>query len=84
MRDSLPAACRLFSRGMIFTHARVSLALLSLRKNGGLLVVYGIQTLDILVLNSIRGHKTNSNSRKIFEKNPIRKGKFQSVYVLMI
>ena len=36
----LPAACRLFSRGVIFTRARVSLALLSLRKNGGLLVVY--------------------------------------------
>ena len=34
------AACRLFSRGVIFTCARVSLALLSLRKNGGLLVVY--------------------------------------------
>ena len=33
---SLPAACRLF---LIFTRARVSLALLSLRKNGGLLVV---------------------------------------------
>ena len=31
---------RLFSRGVIFTPARVSLALLSLRKNGGLLVVY--------------------------------------------
>ena len=37
---SLPAAWRLFSRGMIFTRARVSPALLSLRKNGGLLVVY--------------------------------------------
>ena len=37
---SLPAACRLFSRGVIFTRARVSVALLSLRKNGGLLVVY--------------------------------------------
>ena len=35
----LPAACRLFSRGVIFTRTRVSLALLSLRKNGGLLVV---------------------------------------------
>ena len=34
------AACRLFSRGVIFTRARVSLALLSPRKNGGLLVVY--------------------------------------------
>ena len=33
-------ACRLFSRGVIFTRAPVSLALLSLRKNGGLLVVY--------------------------------------------
>ena len=31
--------CRLFSRGAIFTRVRVSLALLSLRKNGGLLVV---------------------------------------------
>ena len=31
---SLPAACRLISRGMNFTRARVSLALLSLRKNG--------------------------------------------------
>ena len=37
---SLPAACHLFSRGLIFTRARVLLALLSLRKNGGLLVVY--------------------------------------------
>ena len=32
--------CRPFSRGVIFTRARVLLALLSLRKNGGLLVVY--------------------------------------------
>ena len=31
--------CCLFSRGVIFTRARVSLAVLSLRKNGGLLVV---------------------------------------------
>ena len=38
--DTRPAARRLFSRGMIFTRARVSLALLSLRENGGLLVVY--------------------------------------------
>ena len=30
----------IFSRGVIFTLARVSLALLSLRKNRGLLVVY--------------------------------------------
>ena len=37
---SLPATCCLFSRGVIFTPARVSLTLLSLRKNGGLLVVY--------------------------------------------
>ena len=38
--ESLSAACRLFSRGVIFTRARVSLALLSLRKSGELLVVY--------------------------------------------
>ena len=37
---SLPAACRLFSRGVIFTRARVSLALQSLMTNGGPLVVY--------------------------------------------
>ena len=37
-----------FSRGVIFTRARVSLALLSLRKNGGLLVVYlGIRILSL-------------------------------------
>ena len=35
----IPAACSLFPRGVIFTRARVSLALLSLKKNGGLLVV---------------------------------------------
>ena len=40
-REKRRHACRLFSRGVIFTPARVSLALLSLRKNGGLLVVYG-------------------------------------------
>ena len=34
------AACRLFSRGVIFTRARVSLPLLSVRTNGGLPVVY--------------------------------------------
>ena len=37
---SLPSACRLFSSKVIFMGAGVSLALLSLRKNGGLLVVY--------------------------------------------
>ena len=39
-KGDLPAACRLFSRGVIFTRARVSLPLISLKKNGGLLVVY--------------------------------------------
>ena len=34
-----------FSRGVIFTRAHVSLALPSLRKNGGLLVVYIAQSL---------------------------------------
>ena len=33
----------LFSRGVIFTRARVSLALPSLKKNGGLLVVYCVK-----------------------------------------
>ena len=37
---SPPAVCRLFSCGVIFTRARVLVALLSLRKKGGLLVVY--------------------------------------------
>ena len=46
---SLPAACRLFLRGVIFMRARVSLALLSLRKNEGLLVVYKmIVSFDLL------------------------------------
>ena len=39
-REKRLAVCHLFSRGVIFTPAHVSLALLSLRKNGGLLVVY--------------------------------------------
>ena len=53
---SLPTACRLFSRGVIFTRARVSLALLSLRKNGGLFVVYLKRYLPAqldLVLNKV-------------------------------
>ena len=37
---SLLIVCRLFSRGVIFMHARISLALLFLRKNGGLPIVY--------------------------------------------
>ena len=49
----LPAACRLFSRGVFFTPARVSLALLSLRKNGGLLVVYLLSHVDIYSFPSL-------------------------------
>ena len=37
---SLSVTCHLFSHGVIFTRARVSLALLSPRTNEGLLVVY--------------------------------------------
>ena len=37
---SLPTACCLFLHVVIFTRAHVSLTLLSMRKNGGLLVVY--------------------------------------------
>ena len=43
------AACRLFLRGVIFTRARVSLALLSLRKNGGLLVVYPFKSKEMSI-----------------------------------
>ena len=46
---SLPAACRLFLRGVIFTCSRVSLALLSLRKNGGLLVVYPFKSKEMSI-----------------------------------
>ena len=38
-RENLPTASRFFSRGVIFTRARVQHALLTLRKNGGPLVV---------------------------------------------
>ena len=44
-KGDLPAACRLFSRGVIFTRARVSLPLLSLRKNGGELSSRGTATI---------------------------------------
>ena len=38
-----------FSYRVIFTLARVLLALLTLRKNGGLLLVYGNSARDVLV-----------------------------------
>ena len=38
--EGSPAASRLFSHGVIFTRARTSSALLSVRENEGLLVVY--------------------------------------------
>ena len=40
----------LFSCGVIFTRARVSLTLLSLRKNGGLLEVYVLACVPTLVI----------------------------------
>ena len=40
--DTRRGESRLFSRGVILRRARVSLALISLRKNGGLLVVYSL------------------------------------------
>ena len=46
-------ACRLFSREVIFTRAHVSLALLSLRKNGGLLVVYHLFNIVIPIISSL-------------------------------
>ena len=59
------ATCRLFSRGVIFTRARVLLALLSLRKNGGLLVVY--------LATSV-----HSNTRKFALEVWTQLGKFRS------
>ena len=43
-RHAAPHRVSPFSRGVIFTHARVSLPLLSLRTNGGLLEVYKKRT----------------------------------------
>ena len=59
---SLPAACRLFSRGVILTPARVSLALPSLRKNGGLLVVY----LSAVVAPGKRAHRDGEKRKASF------------------
>ena len=79
---SLPAACRLFSRGVIFTRARVSLALLSLRKNGGLLVVYVIMCREVLV-SELSNFKPRSPERgKVWEAiaqrlNAINQPKFR-------
>ena len=56
---SLHAACRLFSRGVIFTRAGVSLALLSLRKNGGLPVVYMQHTFFNISLPSLCDYDEN-------------------------
>ena len=55
---------RLFSRGVIFTRARVSLALLSLRKNGGLLVVC------VNTGNKPRGYSYNG----LYKGDSVRKG----------
>ena len=66
---SLPAACRLFSRGVIFTWARVSLALLSLRKNGGLLVVYlvpsGNSASQTSSANKLRAARSTDQSTRV-------------------
>ena len=66
---SLPAACRLFSRGVIFTWARVSLALLSLRKNGGLLVVYlvpsGNSASQTSSANKLRATRSTDQSTRV-------------------
>ena len=60
------AACRLFSREVIFTRAHVSRALLSLRKNGGLLVVYQLLNIVIPIISSFRtpGSLTSVNLKK--------------------
>ena len=65
LRDSreraLPAACRLFSLAVIFTRARVWHALLSLRKNGGLLVVYARRYWVIITYMNLL-HREQKNS----------------------
>ena len=63
----LPAACRLFSRGVIFTRARVSLAPLSLRKNGGLLVVQNspIKQLDT-TQSQLHAQRLNGRDETLF------------------
>ena len=82
---SLPAACRLFSRGLIFTRARVLLALLSLRKNGGLLVVYrtGFVQFQVAARLSARIHeeinwgheKANADYERLFMHQGTNKSK---------
>ena len=49
---SLPAACHLFSHRVIFTRAHFLLTLLSLRKNGGLLVILVVFGLSLLLFPS--------------------------------
>ena len=63
---ALPAACRLFSRAVIFTPVRVWHALLSLRKNGGLLVVYARRYWVIITYMNLL-HEEQKNS--IFNKS---------------
>ena len=61
-------ACRLFSRGVIFTRARVLLALLSLRKNGGLLVVYPFYNVRLIEVSFKRG--STILSTVLFDADP--------------
>ena len=68
--QKLVAACRLFSRGVIFTRTRVSLALLSLRKNGGLLVVYSKLKAFLFMANIKTLFKNTCGS--VISKNPLK------------
>ena len=56
------STCRHFSRGVIFTRARVSLALLSLRKNGGLLVVYVSARKRVITVHHNKINRLNKRS----------------------
>ena len=67
MRDpsffSLPSECRLFSRGVIFTPARVSLALLSLRENGMKMKMFSQLLLTVTVITMYRVDISRSGIR---------------------
>ena len=67
---SLPAACRLFSRGMIFTLVHVSLALLSLRKSGGLLVAYFEKDISAEKMSSSNEEKFDELLRRRIVRQP--------------
>ena len=81
--SSLSATCRLFSRGVIFTPTRVSLALLSLRKTGGLLVVYYLEEIAFYsYLNTIFTNSHSSNRKRFLYATSKTSWRHNHVYIL--